>query len=741
MDIEHILPSERSHQNILMKLALFGVLFAICAFGILNAEAAEIHSEVGPSPEIEKHVYGYVWESNELGISDQVPAPWTNLAYEQGKVRCWGREFFLDNGILPRQISSLGQTIFAHTPSITIEINGKRFDGLSKGKLEPQTRSDSNAVYKIVSIGEDFEVEGYVSLEYDGFLRTDIAIYPRKPVKLDAFVINFPLRAEIARFYSSFADYDYVKQVTARDLMAEGIGRIDQAIDMKFNPAVWLGNETVGIEWSCQSNIGWSVNDNNKTIQIEPSGNTVQLRINAISKSVVTYEPFSISFALYPTPVKRLPDNWRSRALVPAFQKPAALNPEIHQIYGITMGLPVRYPGLPLLVPGANKSLPPKLNTASEAIQDTRVRMKRNGIKLVPYSALYALPARLPQNEWKDFGDYWKTATLQGDFRKKEWADWQDILLPGQQSNLSICLYSRSVQDLFVWQFVEGIRKFDTSGLYLDLATPLALCRNPHHPHGRFVRDGAQYYPFFWQRELMKRLYVACKSMKPDFPLIVHQGKIPIVCCGFSDFVLSGEFLNVSFAKGAYYDPDYSEFPDTFYQAEFLQTRGFEVVMLPQILKWGQERITGNPGLFRKYTRTLLARTAVFDIPIYAARMDMDYYEKYLGAFEKFGWLGNVEFFGPSESVQLLNRSPDPLKIGMYLKPGADEILLAAANLGNTVGQATISFNGNMLRKAGVNLRKDFSVLNAMENTLYPHEDAGFNVKLEANDFALFIIK
>ncbi len=723
-----------------MKLAVTGVLLATCAFGILNAEATEVIREMSPSQEMQKHVYGYPWEGNELGISDQVPAPWSNLVYEQGKVRCWGREFFLDNGILPRQISSLGQTIFAGAPSITIEINGKQFDGLSKGKLEPQIRSDSKAAYKIVSSGESYQVEGYASLEYDGFLRIDITIFPRSPVRLDSFVINFPLRADVARFYSSFADYDYIKQVTARDLMAEGIGLIDKAIDMKFNPAIWLGNENIGIEWSCQSNIGWSGDDNNKVIQIEPSGNAVQLRINAISKSVVTYEPFSISFALYPTPVKRLPDNWRNRALVPAFQKPAALNPEIHQIYGITMGLPVKYPGLPLVVPGANKSLPPRLQSAADAIRDTRVRMNRNGIKLVPYSALYALPARLPANEWRDFGDFWKTATQQGDFRKKEWADWQDIP-SGEQSNLSICLYPRSLQDFFVWQFVEGIRRYDTSGLYLDLATPLALCRNPNHPHGRFVRQGAQYYPFFWQRELMKRLYVACKSIKPDFPLIVHQGKVPIVCCGFSDFVLSGEFLNISFAKGSDYDPDYSKFPDTFYQAEFLQTRGFEVVMLPQILKWGQERITGNPGLLTKYTKTLLARTAVFDIPIYAARMDMEYYEKYLRAFERFGWFGNAEFFGPSESVQLLKRSPDPLKVGMYLRAGANEILLVAANLGNTAVQTTISFNEGMLRKAGVNLRKDFSVLNAMENTPCPRRDAGFDVKLESNDFALLIIK
>lgn len=315
-----------------------------------------------------------------------------------------------------------------------------------------------------------------------------------------------------------------------------------------------------------------------------------------------------------------------------------------------------------------------------------------------------------------------------------------------------ICLYPKSFRDFFVWQYVQAIEKYGIEGLYLDLASPNILCRNRNHPHGKFVELGGEYYPFFWQRELMQRLYVACKSRKRDFLISVHHAKVPVVCSGFCDLVLSGEPLNIIFRKKPRvldiansdplaYVPDYSELPNEIYEVQYSQRKGFISMLLPEIVKWNETLMDARPDLLKNYTRKLLARAVLYDIPLSAKRMDMDYYNRVLKAQERFGWLTGASYLGPWESGAYLGSGGVNLKAAFYLKPQDKKLMLVVSNLSDQDVREDISLNVEALSKSGLIITPDCRVLDAMEGAPYPSGQGRITVTVPPQDFRVFIVQ
>ncbi len=380
----------------------------------------------------------------------------------------------------------------------------------------------------------------------------------------------------------------------------------------------------------------------------------------------------------------------------------------------------------------------------------TLQRMHESGAHFIPYGSLYALPATLPGREWDNYAEIWRTERPGGAIINATWARPQGIPVREPSAHY-ICLHPKSVRDFIVWTHVQALDRYDTDGLYFDLAAPNSPCRNPRHAQPPAEED-VQYYPVWWQRQLMKRLWVACKSRRPEYLIAIHHAKCPITVSGFADLVLSGEALNMFFkgddfsvaaAAGdpAAYVPDYGRVPDVLTELQYSQTLGVINTPLPEIKKWNRELMEQRPDLLERYTRTLLAHVVALDIPVYPSMMDMHLFDAVMAARQQFGGIADAQFVPPSESERLLAGAPAALTVAMHLRPGDTKLLLAASNLTDQPIWETVRLHPQALADAGVSLPPDAALTDAIAGEPLPGDLAtGWRVDVPPQDFRLLLL-
>jgi len=732
---------------------LFFALLSGAAFFIIISEAAERTPAVSAAASYDG--FGYPWEHNSLGLSNEVPSPWTEIQIVGNTLKCWGREYDLDNGMLPRQITSKGQALFHEPPGVSLKINRQNAIR-GAGEAVFLLKTAKRVEYKTTWDEKEFRVEAVSSLEYDGLFRIDLSVYPQSRISVDELILTFPFRIDVALAFSRYIAYNYDYEKVDREDVVNSVGLADKPVTFKFNPAVWIGNHAVGLEWICETNAGWSNPDPESAIRIALEKDSVVMRIAVISKPTIISSPFTLSFALYPTPIKRLPDNWRNYFVLPAMLRRGDLNTDRYNLLGIGFGFPTKYPGLPILEPSENTKLISSGKAPEDQIRNELNRMQAEDVGFLPYGAFYGMPGRLPGHIWNDYGDTWRAMHPKGEIRSPWWAKLQNI--SGKEPSLiSICPYHPSFQDFILWQYVQAIKKHQISGLYLDLSTPVFLCRNPNHPHGRFYLQGVEYYPFFTQREIMKRLYIACKSLKDDFVITQHQEKNLVICSGFSDIVLSGEALNRFFITShslskllnndifnenpSAYVPDYSRLSDDFFEFQYSQSKGYIHTILPQVVKWNDMLMRKNPDLLTKYSETLFARAVLYGIPLYFSRIDRNRYSEVLKAEQRVGGLAGAIYLGPWESNKFLMGGSGKLKASCYLLKERKRILLILANLSDHRVKETLSLNLEGLKSVGGMLGRNLQVMDGIVSKPFPADQGRLPVALDPNGFHMLTVQ
>ena len=738
-----------SEMNAIFRSVLAAALVATGAFAA-GKPGPSAAASMGPYPE-----HGYPWENNSLGITDSVPKPWTELEYNGDRVRVWGREFDFGGGMMPRQIINQGKRLFAGPPRLTMVIDGKTLsDG---GATKWVTRAGHMAVRRTTAQIARCRVEAVSSLEYDGFLRIDLTIEPLSPSVLTKLQMSFPLRRETASVFSHYLDYDFDRQWVDRHGVVKSFGTTDAPVSMKFYPTVWVGNQNVGMEWACETNAGWRPGDLNAAIRLTPSPDAVTLTVDVVSAKVQLDKPFTLSFALYPTPMKPLRKDWRRIQLVNAWETGDVITAQKYKVYGhIWHGkhFTLAYPGLPIVEPSKAKSAWPEgqPGTPEQQMADGLKRLRNLGIQTVPYTALYAMPARLPGGMWQHFAEAWRALSPRGFSRNKRWAKFLGIK-SGEPSFYYICLSPKSIRDFLVWTYADAITRYGTGGLYYDVSQLNCSCRNPAHEHPAGGETGVVYQPLFWQRRLQQRVWVACKAINPDYFITAHSSKTPMVSAGFVDNVLSGEALNVCFRKpGAsvakmgsdpdLYVPDYSRLPDVLYETQYSQRHGFTNMLLPQVRrKWNEGVMRANPDLCRKYTRGLLARLVAYGIPARRSMLDEDLFDTMLKAYERFGGLGGTTFVAPWESSQFLERPTKPIKVSLYYRPGQPKALVCLANLTDAPAKTDLALNRRALESVGVRVSKTAKLIDAIRGDTIAAEGHGWPVALDDQDFRILLLE
>ncbi len=236
------------------------------------------------------------WFGNQIGISDDVPAPWTPLVVGGSAVKSWGRDYRFDRSLLPTEIVTSGASVLASPISLVGRVAGRpvtwgnesiRFDHIT-----PTCVTGSGS-----ATAEGLKVTGKTTVEYDGMIRVDIEIAPSgKSVNIEELLLEMPVRADNARYLYHFPG-QWGSVANSGFLPESGWSHA-------FKPFVWLGDEDRGLAWFCESDENWSPADPKRALTIERSEGRAVLRCHLIERATELKDPLKYTFGFQATPVK-----------------------------------------------------------------------------------------------------------------------------------------------------------------------------------------------------------------------------------------------------------------------------------------------------------------------------------------------------------------------------------------------------------------------------------------------------
>ncbi len=285
-------------------------------------------------------------------------------------------------------------------------------------------------------------------------------------------------------------------------------------------PLIWLGTEKRGLAIFCESDEGWDQGGEAK--RVTRDANTVNAALGMIRSPRKLDTPFTFSFGLLANP-------WRP----PEKGCERFRNYHYHSLYALTQKdlRELHAKGYRTLIfheLWADKHAYPETVHAKE-LSALVQRCHRAGLKLLVYlGAEFSREAP----EWPVWGMHWANKDVPGYRRAPHVcfnSEWPDFIVHGVE-----CL----------------MKKFDLDGVYLD-AWALWLdkpCANQLHGCGYTLPDGMlkQTFPFWKCRELMERVYVTVKSIKPGGRLSLHAN--PGLCMAqFGTDCFAGEGVHGNF--------------------------------------------------------------------------------------------------------------------------------------------------------------------------------------------------
>lgn len=256
----------------------------------------------------------FPWLESTEGLSDQVLPPWTPLVVTPPgpgvawSVSCWGRRYDFMESPFPAAIETAGQAILAAPIRAVATVSGQpvtwRGETWSLGEETP-----ARVAFQASLFSKSLVLTAQTTLEYDGLIRVDWDLQPRRQLELEALALEIPLRSQNARYlyhYPGQWGESYNAQALPREGFVTG-----------FHPFLWLGDEERGLAWFCESEENWFNADENRATEISREGNAVILRLHLISLPL-QLDPrrggFRYTFGFQATPVKPNPEDvwdWR----------------------------------------------------------------------------------------------------------------------------------------------------------------------------------------------------------------------------------------------------------------------------------------------------------------------------------------------------------------------------------------------------------------------------------------------
>lgn len=543
-----------------------------------------------------------------------VPEPWTPVAVSQHETRVWGRGYRFGNGPLPETITTQSHSIL-HQPAQLLVDTGDGLRSPQWGQSEVGERFPDKVTRQGKGTAGGLTVEFTTAVEFDGMLRCDLTLKPTAvKARLDAFALTIPLVREHANYL----------------LTNKLVPWAGESLQLDFRECLWLTGHHVGLCWFAESDANWVSSDGVKPIRIERDNTVTTLTINLVASPVEIDGAVTYTFGIQATPVRPLPENWRTFHLG-GYGKIRGANAQITASGG-----------------GCLKQSAWLEPWRDDIMRRVCKKWRDLGSPSFPYSTPTYLSDHNPTF----------------DFYHTEWHNTSGHEYVGykhregfEYSMVAMCPGSDFAKLMAYW--VENLsRDYDIGGLYFDCCYP-DKCANPRHGCGGTDAFGKRFYtyPIFALREILKRTFTILHSRDKLLINHAHSRFLP-PCHAFSDYWFPGEQYAAKLGNDIWYYCN--EVPADVWQVELSpRPKGVGVSFLPQYGRGTAKKYRDDKTL---PSRSLLACLLVHDIPSSASWIN-------LGELQKVWDLQAT--FGLSKARFLPYWEPNPVQ--------ADEPLLASA--------------------------------------------------------------
>ncbi|MCS7254853.1 MAG: DUF6067 family protein [Armatimonadetes bacterium] len=248
------------------------------------------------------------WLGNREGITDKVLPPWTPLKVNGDKILSWGREYRFGALPFPEQVKSNGRELLASPIRLIVKTNGHT-ETWKGHRVKFTKRTPARVEFVTVAEGKNTLIRGNLWCEYDGCVRCDWQIEPKKEkCQLDGVIFEIPFKSEHAKLI-----YHY----PGRWGSAFNAGSVPKdGIKMGFRPYIWLGDEWRGFAWFCTSDEQFRSKEPKQVTEIVRDGKITLLRINIIQEPFELKEPLKFTFGFEATPIRpKTEDVWDYRII------------------------------------------------------------------------------------------------------------------------------------------------------------------------------------------------------------------------------------------------------------------------------------------------------------------------------------------------------------------------------------------------------------------------------------------
>jgi len=634
---------------VIAKRVVDVLLWALLVLAVIAWSTPECVSAEPAAPE---------WRGSRAGISDAVLPPWTPVEVSGKRVSVWGRTYGLRELPLPASVVTRGTEILASPIGRRAEADGKQVTWSGLG-LEVADAKPAIARLAARADSESLRCEGTVSVEYDGMMRCDLRLVPKRgEVSLDKLTLEIPLRPPYAKYLHLWPGR-WGSCFNSTALPAEGY-------QGAFKPFVWLGDEWRGLAWFSESDRHFFPAQSDRAIEIRREGDAVVFRVNLVAEPQTLRDPLEYTFGFQATPVKPAkPDVWDYRIChMGRYGMDEAQLDRLAKLGVRTICFHEQWTDIQAY---------PKTTHGNE-LQKLVDACHRRDIQLLLYHG-YEMSTIAP--EWDAYHEECLVHPRRGGYKRK--------YQPEPDQTAYIVCYRSVWQDFLAHHLQKLIDEYDIDGVYLDGTSEPWGCANRKHGCGYVRPDGSvgQTFPFFDTRSMMKRIYTIVKSHDAEGQVNVHQSTcMTIPTLSFATSYWDGEQLQ-SVARE---DNAQDVLPIDAFRCEFMGHN------------WGvpAELLHYRRGPFERSECVSLA--LVHDVLVRPSTMeDVEVASKMWQAMDALG-RDEAKWLPYWENGAFVETGPPQVKASLYNRPGQG-LIAVVANLGRADCRAEVALDLPALRQ------------------------------------------
>ena len=259
------------------------------------------------------------WKTNRRGIEalspDFVLPPFENVQADPSGAKVWNRRYDLaDSGLLSKVLIG-NESFFSRPMSLEMTVDGRK---VSFRPASSKILSDNKgrAVFERTMTSSDVELKTVTTIEFDGMVRIDMTLIPKKKITLDRFSYAFHLPRKNALFTHFIgAPNSHISIMIPKESFSMAVPESDgEFFSEPFKSLVWFGNHDKGFLWFCGSERNWSPQDQSlrpSALTASASGTEVTFRAVPVSAPYAIQSPITYTFGFFATPVRPMPEGWR----------------------------------------------------------------------------------------------------------------------------------------------------------------------------------------------------------------------------------------------------------------------------------------------------------------------------------------------------------------------------------------------------------------------------------------------